>query len=547
MNGIATRAATDQLVDSLINSIRHKSALVDLHGRPMAYSDTPFQGASQFRRALKNWIPSLKSPNADLDTRSRKTLMARGRDAYRNQPLARAPITRAVTNVVGTGLRLQSQPDYKTLGMDAEAAIEWADNTEREFSAYFESTEVDAERTLNGYGLQALALLSTLMSGDCIAATPYIERPGSIYATKIQLIEADRLRNKGNAANTNRLFDGISFDDYGAPVNYHILKVDPGNPISYSTSGEWDILPAFGASTGRRRTMHIFWKERPGQSRGVCFIAPILEPLRQLNNYTENELMAAVVSSLFTVFIKSESGEFTLGAESDPNAQSGLDASREMTMGNGKIIELMPGEDISSASMTRPNAQFESFVNAVYISMGAALEIPVDELLLRYVASYSAARAAMLQAWKFYKTRREWISLMFCQPFFELWLDEAVARGRIKAPDYGDPIKRAAYARSEWYGPARGAVDENKEIQAAEKRINLGISSIAIEAQELKGVDSERIHTQRVREMTRRVADGLEANVNALQPGSTPQKPDIDLDEEAEEINGPAKKEGEDK
>ena len=91
--------------------------------------------------------------------------------------------------------------------------------------------------------------------------------------------------------------------------------------------------------------------------------------------------------------------------------------------------------------------------------MAAALELPIDELLLRYNASYSAARAAMLQAWRFFMMRRWQLVQQLCTPIYRLWFDEAVARGRIPAVDYADPIRRAAYTNALWVGPARGSMD----------------------------------------------------------------------------------------
>ena len=52
---------------------------------------------------------------------------------------------------------------------------------------------------------------------------------------------------------------------------------------------------------------------------------------------------------------------------------------------------------------------------------------------------------------------REWLSRDFCQSIYEEWMAEAVAKGRIKAPGFfSDPLRRKAYCKAEWNGPARG-------------------------------------------------------------------------------------------
>ena len=50
----------------------------------------------------------------------------------------------------------------------------------------------------------------------------------------------------------------------------------------------------------------IFDSERAEQYRGVPYLAPVIESLKQLTRYTEAELMSAVVSSFFTAFVKTE-------------------------------------------------------------------------------------------------------------------------------------------------------------------------------------------------------------------------------------------------
>lgn len=55
---------------------------------------------------------------------------------------------------------------------------------------------------------------------------------------------------------------------------------------------------------------------------------------------------------------------------------------------------------------------------------------------------------------------REWLADDFCRPVYEIWMSEAVARGRIDAPGFfGNPAIRAAYLGSEWLGPSQGQLD----------------------------------------------------------------------------------------
>ncbi|MCF3774148.1 phage portal protein, partial [Salmonella enterica] len=42
-------------------------------------------------------------------------------------------------------------------------------------------------------------------------------------------------------------------------------------------------------------------------------LAPVIEALKQLGRYTDSELVSAVVSGLFTVFVKTEDPEWPIG------------------------------------------------------------------------------------------------------------------------------------------------------------------------------------------------------------------------------------------
>jgi lambda family phage portal protein len=170
-------------------------------------------------------------------------------------------------------------------------------------------------------------------------------------------------------------------------------------------------------------------------------------------------------------------------------------------MGNGAINILQPGESIETANPSRPNANFDGFVNAMCRYIGAALEVPQELLQKSFQSSYSASRAALLEAWKMFKMRRAWTTQDFCQPIYEEWLAEAVARGRIKAPGFfNDPIKRKAWCGAEWNGPSPGQLDPVKEVTAATMRINNGLSTREKETQELTGGDFDRNIEQLARE-----------------------------------------------
>lgn len=459
----------------------------------IALSGSSYVGASKSRRALQSWVVSSGDADSDLSW-DLKTLRERSRDMMRNAPLGCGAVNTVVTNVVGSGLKLQSRIDREILGLSEEQANAWENEVEREWKLWSESQESDAARTLNFAAMQELACRQTLENGDLFCLLPRFSRPGSPYYLKLQLIEADRVCNKNNLSDTATLSGGVQKDSFGAPYEYHIMNQHPGNMWSHPHT--WTSVRAYN-SQGNRNVLHLYKMLRPGQSRGVPYLAPVIEALKQLGTYTDNELMAAVVSGLFTVFIKSESGDSGFpamnadgyGYEAETTSSGTTDT---LKLGNGMMVELPKDTDISTANPGRPNAAFDPFVKAILEQIGVALELPFEVLIHHFTASYSASRAALQEAWRFFRGRRAWLISNFCQPVFEAWLAEAVALGRVSAPGFfADYRVKKAYCTAVWVGEAPSQLDPEKEARAAVILTEKGFSTVDEQTVALTGGDFE--------------------------------------------------------
>lgn len=474
-----------------------------------------YDGASQRRPALRHWRPSAGDANDDT-LGDLASLRARSRDLVRNAPLATGALNTLVTSIVGTGLSLQSRIDRQAIGLDDARADAWQQQAEREWRLWCESLDCDATRIQDFYGLQALALRSTLESGDVFVLLPSLPRGGPIQLA-VQLIEADRVCNPKFTADSARLSAGVETDALGAPVAYHICSAHPGN-LRGLKDATWQRVDAYGQRTGRRNLLHLFDRRRPGQVRGVPMLAPVMEAFKQLGRYTEAELQAAVISGAFSVFVKMDPDAFdNLFSDQSRDAYLQTAAQWDGGMnggtldGPGKAVNLLPGESIDATNPGRPNSEFDPFVRAILRQIGVGLEIPFEVLVKSFESSYSASRAALLDAWRFFRGRRDWLASAFCQPIYEAFLDEAIATGRLSAPGYfADPLLRKAYAGSEWVGDGPGSIDPEKEVNAAEKRIALGISTVAAESVLHDGGDWEAKHRQRIKEHQWRAAAGLD-------------------------------------
>ena len=518
------------ILDRCIAFVAPSMALKREHARQkleFINSGYSYHGANSTKKSMVGWQYRSGSPDDDI-TRNHTDLLQKCRDLYMGNPIAAGALKTARTNVVGSGLQLNPQLDAEFLGMTDEQADEMERHIVREFALWANSKDCDAARMCDFYQQQQLVFLSALMSGDVFVLLPVLPRNGQPYNLRVQVIEADRVCNPYNIPDLPPIMAGVETGTYGDPVAYYVAKHHPLSLINQEMNS-WTKVTAFGAKTGRRNVLHILDVERPGQRRGVPMLAPVIESLKQLGRYSEAELAAAVVSGFLTVAITSDLGDSgEIGEEELPGMETdpGLTDASDIKLGNGTVVSLAPGEDIKAIDPSRPSAQFDPFVLAVLRQIGAALEIPMELLVKHFTASYSASRAALLEAWKFFRRQRAWLASDFCQPVYNEWFAEAVARGRINAPGFfADTAIRRAYTGAEWNGPSPGQIDPLKEVNAATVRVEQGFSTRARETAELTGGDWMQNYRQRVKEEKMMREGGLKVD---QQPKQEPEPSEDD-------------------
>lgn len=478
-------------------------------------------GASHTKRSMKGFTDKSYSPQNDIDA-NLDTLRHRSRSLFMNTPIATGAIRTSKTNVVGSGLKLKSRIDYDFLGMTEDEAEKWQSQVEREFALWAETRACDALRLNNFYEMQGLVFLGQLINGDGFCLLKFKEPTMAMpYALRLQLLESDRVCTPYGATmasgsimeyqsyygvnekNNNTIYSGVEIDKDGATVAYHICNQYPYATNAVLEKFEWTRVEAYGAETGRPNILHIFEAERAEQRRGVPLLAPVIEELKQLKRYSDAELMAAVISGMFTVFVTTDAPTTQLPiGEAIPTSAAPIEKDvSDYELGNGAIVTLAEGEKVTFADPQRPNSAFDSFINSMCQNIGAALEIPKELLLKTFNSSYSASRAALLEAWKKFRGQREWLAKEFCQPIYEQFLIEAVARGRIKAPGFfKDPVIQKAWCGADWNGAAMGMIDPVKEVTAAIKRVEQGFSTRAEETIGLTGGDYSKNIKQLKRE-----------------------------------------------
>jgi lambda family phage portal protein len=512
------KAPTPNLLERAIATVSPSWAL----RRHMARTATALAGGytgGGYRENMAYWQPGVGDSDADT-IRDLRELRARSRDLVRNSPIAGGAIETQVTNVVGSGLSLQCHVDAAALGLSDEQADAWQENTQRLFSLWAASEYADALGQQNFYELQDLALRSRLESGDAFVLLTGVNRPAWPFRLALQVVEADRVSNPQYAHDTDKVTAGIEKDASGQPVAVHIADRHPGRWI-VAKDIKWQRVPMRGAQTGRRNVVHLMRKLRPGQTRGIPELAPIIEQLKQLTRYSQAEVDAAVNSASMALFAKMDPDAFSDLFDDEAKGKYLESAQRwDGTVRSGTVVNLLPGEEIDNPVQNRPNPNFDPFVAAVMKQIGIGLNIPYEVLSKHFSSSYSAARAALLDAWRTFRIRREWMAAKMCQPVYEEWLADAVASGLVSAPGFfADPLVRAAWCGATWHGDGPGAIDPEKEARAARERMEIGITTLPEEIVAYDGGDWKAKHKAQAAVQKAREDDGLAAPVG-MQPGS---------------------------
>ena len=103
---------------------------------------------------------------------------------------------------------------------------------------------------------------------------------------------------------------------------------------------------------------------------------------------------------------------------------------------------------------------------------------------------------------------------------------------RLSLPGFfADPITRQAWCNAQWAGDGPGSIDPLKEVDAAQARCDMGISTLDAESIRHDGVDWETKHRQQIKERAARQAGNLLPSVQTPAPPPVVPQPDMPADE----------------
>jgi lambda family phage portal protein len=442
-----------------------------------------FDGA-MYNRLVADWITSSTSMDAELRS-SLKRLRDRSRDLVRNNDYARSAQRAITNNVVGQGVRMQAAVKMRRGGrMDdnTNAAIESS------WEKWCRKQYCHTAGVLSFHDIERQLMDAMLSDGEIFVRTVRRQFGNGKVPLALEIIEADRLDIDLNemAKSGNEIRMGVERDQWGRPVAYH-FKVDHPGDYPFGAGAVNNKTERVSAS----EVIHLFRQERPGQTRGISWVASAIMKMHHLQGYTEAEVIAARAEACRMGFITSPE---------DDVMQDGTDAGQAVSnFEPGRIERLMPGESFIESKPNRPGGQYEPFVRAMLHSMAAGLGVSYATLSRDYSQSnYSSGRLALLDDRDNWRVLQQWLIENFHRQVFDEWLGLAVLSGEVQLQGY--ETNPDFYHSVRWIPRGWQWVDPAKEMAAYKDAVRCGFTTVTdVVAQQ--GGDIEDVMQQRQREL----------------------------------------------
>lgn len=413
----------------------------------------------------------------------RRLLRNRCRYEVANNCYAQGIATSLASDTIGTGPRLQMQTAN--------------DNANRQIEILFNSwcEEIDL-----GLHLRTMRK-ARYESGEMfflLATNPKLD-----HEVKLDLkdIEADQVCTPDLIAYGPEQLDGIRFDKYGNPIEYHLLKYHPGTMLmGLGMAYDYDKIPA-------EQVIHYFMPQRPGQRRGIPDAVPTLLLLLQLRRYTLAVLNGAETAADFSALLFTD-------APADGEADE-IEPLDRIELVKKQLTTLPAGWQMQQLKAEQPTTTYGEFKGEILNEIGRASDMPFNRAAGNS-SKYNYASGRM-DAQGYHRTicsDRRHIEHHVLRRVLRAFFDEASLIPGLLPSGLG-PF--ATWSHS-WYWDGWGHVDPSKEAEAQAARLANNTTTLAEECAR-EGRNWENVLRQRAREIALMEELGIP---QANQPGAPP-------------------------
>lgn len=429
-----------------------------------------------------------------------KAIRRNARAALQDSAPARAIVERKVDAIAHTGLQLEPTPDGEMLGMTKDAAADWGRDVGGRFRLWAKDKKQHRAGSLTFNQAQWSYSFFKERENDIFVRLQYSKEKSLQNPLQFSFIDPNQV--KGTEFTS-------TFEPAQVTVQDGIMRDAQGREIGYNvwSGGEMIAIPARNKQ-GRLLMLHGFQGEYAGQTRGFSKLAPVLQELRGLTDYTLATNQQATSQSSVTAFLENQqqdagqviSADLSSGGAGPgsnlPPVPGGTDEGGAMV---GPTYYDQPVDAMSQAGLwiqdvtkgtkvvlAKPNAPittYDMYQQAVMGVVSAAMAMPLEMVLMRFQNNFSASRATLLLFQRIIEIVREDMVADFCNPVYEMWLSEEIAAGRVQAPGWSDPRLRAAWLKATWRGTPVPDIDPAKSAKARRENIEIGATSIERESQ----------------------------------------------------------------
>lgn len=387
-----------------------------------------------------DWTSAKKGSANSETSGAQSTLRDKGRDAIRNNPYAGRGLSAIVSNTIGTGIvpniKAKSSAQVKKLN---EAWKEWG-----------ETTLCDSNGKLNFYNMQALALRSTVESGESI-----VLKEVSPQGPTLRLLESDHIASDKDAKpdkSGTSIVQGVKVDKSGLVKSVFLYPAHPGDSV---TTNAVEIEKA--------KVCHVYRQDRPGQLRGVSWFHPVIRQLEDFNQFQQATLISKKISACFSVIVTTNDQDSTLS-----NADLKTKRATDSMVEPGMFKYLNNGEDVKFAVPPTMTGYLE-YCTQTLRGIASGLGITYEALTSDYSqVNFSSGRMGHIE---FRRNCELWrwnmIIPELCDPAFQhflLWCQ--LVKGL-----------KTEGVTCEWVPPAWQMIDPAKEIEAISAAIRIGLTS----------------------------------------------------------------------
>jgi len=398
------------------------------------------------------------SADAAANPGIRRTLRNRARYEIANNSYARGIVLTLANDVVGTGPQLQMLTDDAEINRQVEA----------EFAGWAKAVDLPGKlRTMR---------MARAQDGEAFAVLFSNEKLDSPVKLDLKLIEADQVATPSVKVQQDaNAVDGIVFDAFGNPIEYHVLKSHPGSGAAIAL--DYERVPAEGA-------IHWFRADRPGQRRGLPDILPALPLFAQLRRYTLAVIAAAESAANIAVLMKTNAPAGGEAAEVEPMT--------EMDFSPNMAVFTPEGWEPSQVKAEQPATTYDMFKREILNEIARCLNMPYNIAACNSSGyNYASGRLDHQTYFKNIRVEQSHIEAVVLDRILAAWLAEAV-----RVLGLGD-VEDATH---QWFWEGHEHVDPAKEANAQATRLSSNTTTLAAEYAR-QGKDWETELRQRAKEM----------------------------------------------